>query len=144
VHNETSHNTLWFVFVARRRNWGGKNTRRDPGSGRSRWYVTKTNNDFGRGSFSSFFFLVPGYAYFMPNASVANNDEMGQSPPWPHQRRQHEGNERNNAGSPTPATALTKTRRTNPHPHPANDPTAEQSTNDVHNTHTNHSDGDDG
>jgi len=32
----------------------GKNTKGDPGSGRPRWYVMKTNNDFGCSSFSSF------------------------------------------------------------------------------------------
>jgi hypothetical protein len=40
--------------LAQRRNWGGKSTKGNPVSGRPRWYVTKTNNDFGRSSFSLF------------------------------------------------------------------------------------------
>jgi len=33
MRNETSHDTLWFVFVARWRSLGGKNTRRGAGGG---------------------------------------------------------------------------------------------------------------
>ena len=47
------------LIVAQQRSWGGKNTRGDPSNGRPDWYVTKTNHDFGRGSFSSYFAFFP-------------------------------------------------------------------------------------
>ena len=45
---------MWRLKFARRRNWGGRNTRGDPGYGRPIRCVTKANHDERRGSFSSF------------------------------------------------------------------------------------------
>ena len=39
------------LTIARRRNRGRRKMREDPESGRPRWYITKTNHDFGRSSF---------------------------------------------------------------------------------------------
>ena len=48
------------LILTRRRNWGARNTRGDPGSGRPVQCVTKTNHDLHRGSY--FPLTSPSYA----------------------------------------------------------------------------------